>query len=68
LTVLVTTGPPVVVVNVTVALRDAAEVLATTSNVTSPFPVPATVSAVNQDTPDSTDTLQVAFDVTPIAL
>ena len=60
----VTTGLPAVVANVTVALRDAADVFACTSNVTLLFPDPVAVSAVNQDTPDSTDTLQAVFDVT----
>ena len=61
-----------VVVNVTVALRAIAEVLASTLNVTSLFPDPVDVSAVNQDTSDSTDTLQDVFadtvtDVSPAA-
>ena len=54
-----------VVVNVTVALRDTTEVFASTLNSTSVLPDPLAVSAVNQDAPDSTDTLQAVFDVTP---
>ena len=50
--------------NVTVALRDAAEVFACTLNVTSPFPVPLAVAAVNQVAPDCADTLHDVFDVT----
>ena len=49
------------VLNVTVALRDVVEVLASTLNVTSPFPDPLAVSAANQDTPDCTLTFQAVF-------
>ena len=48
----------------TVALRDAVEVFASTPNETLPFPDPLDTSVVSQDAPDSTDTLQAVFAAT----
>ena len=61
-TVRVTCGEPLVVVKVTVAVRDAVEVLARTVNATAVLPEPEVGLTVNQAAFD--DALQVVFDDT----